>query len=434
MTLYLLSLCTLLWIFIAQADPTNLLINGDFNVEGFVFNKYPVVDVISTGINTLVPYWVAIEGGVQMLDTKVYRQPHDVQSSCIMHMNFKAGPGKVVSMPIYTLRDGAQYTVSCYLADNPDGGPIYKTMRMEITDIFGKRLGPKLGPFVVSNHSTVRYNIMWQVVAWNVRGTGKPAFLTVASDTPGSYGPLVAGVAVTIGNLLENGSFENLDSSISKTNATFFVVLKAPSTSIDKWLVETGALKIASALRYQSSTDNSAIMIDLNANDQAATISTGFAIKASTEHMLLFDTAINPEQQVPMQGQIMVVVQGQPSASFLLNKPIDLDSTGFSIDSVGWNTYEFPFTTGKDDIKIKVMFQSKIDGSFGPLLDNVCVFEVIKNLKNPNETVSDVPAGVAASNNNNFVNLQNNEAGLNSYSHLSAFRFLSPVFMVLCFF
>lgn len=427
---YFLWFSTLLWT-ITQADPTNLIQNGDFNVEGFVFEQYPIMDVISTGINTLVPYWVVIDGGVQMLDSSVYQGPRGVNTTTLLHLNYKAGPGRMVSMPIYTLREGALYTVSCFLADNPDGGPIYKTMRMEIKDIFGKRLGPKLEPFVVSNHSTTRTNILWETVALNVRGTGKPAYLTVDSNTPGSYGPLVADIQVCLSNIVENGSFEKLDPSISQTNVTFFVVVNAPSTLIDNWIVETGALKLASAGRYQASTDNTPVMLDLNAMDQAAMISTTFAIKPSTAHVLLFDTAINPEQQMPMQGQVLVIVQGQPSASFLLNKPVDMDSTGFSIDSIGWNTYEFPFTTGKDDIKVKVTFQSKIAGSFGPLLDNVCVYEVIKSLKDANETVSDVPADVAASNFNYYTNLQGEAPPSSLYSRC---RFLPTVLIVLlCF-
>jgi hypothetical protein len=401
---YFLWFCISLWI--THADPFNLVQNGDFNVEGFVFNQFPVMDVIATGINTLVPFWVATEGGVQMLDSTVYSVPSDVNSSTIMHLNYKDGPGRMVSMPMYTLREGALYTVSCRLADNPDGGPVFKTMRLGITDIFGKRVGPKLEPFVVSNHSTTRTNILWETVALNVRGTGKPAFLTVDSNTPGSYGPLVANMLVTLSNIVENGSFENMDSSINTQNATFFVVLHAPSTALNNWVLEAGALKIASAARYQASTDNTAVMLDLNAEDSAAMISTTFAIKSKTPHVLLFDAAINPEEQNAIQGQILVLVQGQPSATFLLNKAVDMDSTGFSIDSVGWNTYEFPFETGKQDIKVKVTFQSKMSSSFGPLLDNVCVYEVFKSLSDPNETISDVPATVASSSFSFYTNLQ----------------------------
>ena len=401
---YFFWFCTLLWT--THADPFNLVQNGDFNVEGFVFGDYPIMDVIATGINTLVPFWVATEGGVQMLDTNVYKVPSTVNSTTILHLNYKDGPGRMVSMPMYTLREGALYTVSCLLADNPDGGPVFKTMRLGITDIFGKRIGPKLEPFVVSNHSTTRTDIVWETVALNVRGTGKPAFLTVDSNTPGSYGPLIANMEVALSNIVENGSFENLASSVNTTNATFFVVLKAPSTAIIKWNLEAGSLKIASAARYQASTDNTAVMLDLNAEDSAAMISTTFAIKPKTVHVLLFDTALNPEEQNPIQGQLLVLVQGQPSATNLLTKAVDLDSTGFSIDSIGWNTYEFTFETGKEDIKAKITFQSKISGSFGPLLDNVCVYEVIKTLQNANETISDVPATVASSNFNFYTNLQ----------------------------
>lgn len=84
-------------------------------------------------------------------------------------------------------------------------------------------------------------------------------------------------------------------------------VLTAPSSSITRWVVEAGSLKIASAGRYQASTDNTAVMLDLNAVEQAAVVSTTFAIKPGSEHMLLFDAAINPEQQMPMQGQVNVM-------------------------------------------------------------------------------------------------------------------------------
>ncbi|KAG0579206.1 hypothetical protein KC19_4G081600 [Ceratodon purpureus] len=423
---YVLWFCASLWI--THADPYNLVQNGDFNVEGFVFNQYPVMDVIATGINTLVPFWVATDGGVQMLDSTVYQVPSDVNSSTIMHLNYKDGPGRMVSMPMYTLREGALYTVSCRLADNPDGGPVFKTMRLGITDIFGKRVGPKLEPFVVSNHSTTRTNILWETVALNVRGTGKPAFLTVDSNTPGSYGPLVANVQVTLSNIVENGSFETLDSSVNTQNVTFFVILKAPSTALVKWLLEAGSLKIASAARYQASTDNTAVMLDLNADDSAAMISTTFAIKPKTPHVLLFDSAINPEEQNPIQGQILVLVQGQPSATLLLNKAVDMDSTGFSIDSVGWNTYEFSFETGKQDIKVKITFQSKISGNFGPLLDNVCVYEVIKSLSDANETISDVPATVASSSFNFYTNLQGDAPPT---SLCSIYQFLPTALMML---
>lgn len=401
---YFFYLATSLWI--ADADPLNLVQNGDFNVEGFVFDNFPVMDVIATGINTLVPFWVATEGGVQMLDSTVYNVPNDVNTSTIMHLNYKDGPGRMTSMPMYTLRDGALYTVTCLLADNPDGGPVFKTMRLGITDIFGKRLGLKLAPFVVSNHSTTRANILWETVALNVRGTGKPAFLTVDSNTPGSYGPLVANVAVSLSNIVENGSFESMDSSVNTKNATFFVVLRAPSSVLSKWTLEAGALKLASAGRYQASTDNTAVMLDLNAEASAAIISTTIAIKPNSPHVLLFDSAINPEDENPIQGQLLVLVYGQPSAKILLDKAVDMDSTGFSIESVGWNTYEFSFETGKEDIKVKITFQSKISGDFGPFLDNVCVYEVIKTLKDANETISDVPATDASASFKFYTNLQ----------------------------
>lgn len=391
---FVLMLILLFMSNVVLGDPTNLVQNGEFEVESFIFGSYPSMDVISNGIRTLLPFWIALDGGIQVLDTKVFMRPATYNGSFIIHMNYKIGPGQLVSMPMYTPREGAVYSVSLFMADNPDGGPVAKSVRLTFIDIYGKRVGPKLNPFVVSNTSTTRNSIIWQTVSCNLRGTGVPASLYVESLTPGSFGPLVANIQINLASLLDNGSFEQIDPSVLMDNVTYFATLSAPSTMISKWTVEAGVVKIASAARYQAATDNTATMLDLNANDSPATISTIFSVRMSTEYTLLFDTAANPEQAQSLTGQILVMIDGLPSSTRLLSKQVDLDSTGYSIDSIGWNTIDFSFKTVKDDFQVKVSFKSNIPGSFGPLLDNVAVYEVTKSLKDTNETLSAVPPSI----------------------------------------
>ena len=393
----ILIIClALTWFKVAHADPTNLLQNGDFSVESFVFNAFHVMDVLADGINTLVPFWTTVDGGVQVLDTQEWSSPRNFSTPFILHMNYRSGPGTLVSMPMYTMRRGAVYTISMYMADNPDGGPTAKSFRMTPTDIYGKRLGEKLIPFVISHPSVIRRRIIWETVSCNVRGTGIPATLTIESLTPGSYGALIAGIQVVLSSLVDNGSFEDIDLSIKVDNITYFQVLSSPSSFIDKWTIESGSLKICSAARYQASTDNTPIIIDLNAANQPAALSTQFPAHSATDYMLLFDTAINPEQVQPLQGQLVIWVDGIPSSQRLLAAQLDLDSNGYTVDNVGWITYSYAFKTAKEDYKVKVTFTSKIAGSFGPLLDNVVVYEVTKGLKDANETEPLVPPTVTS--------------------------------------
>lgn len=392
---FMIIIClALIWLTVAHADPTNLLQNGDFSVESFVFDAFHVMDVIADGINTLVPFWTTVDGGVQVLDTQEWSSPRNFSTPFIVHMNYKSGPGTLMSMPMYTMRKGAIYTISMYMADNPDGGPTAKSFRMTLTDIYGKRLGDKLMPFVISHPSVIRQRIVWETVSCNVRGTGIPAILTIQSLTPGSYGALVVGIQVVLSTLVDNGSFEDIDSSIKVDNITYFQVLSSPSSFISKWTIESGSLKICSAARYQASTDNTPIILDLNAANQPATLSTQFPAHSNTEYMLLFDTAINPEQVQPLQGQLVIWIDGIPSSQRLLAEQLDLDSNGYTVDNVGWITYSYAFKTVKEDYKVKVTFTSKIAGSFGPLLDNVVVYEVTKSLKDANETEPNVPPTV----------------------------------------
>ena len=361
-----------------------------------MFNAFHVMDVLAVGINTLVHFWTTVDGGVQVLDTQEWSSPRNFSTPFIVHLNYRSGPGTLVSMPMYTMRRGAVYTISMYMADNPDGGPTAKSFRMTPTDIYGKRLGEKLIPFVISHPSVIRRRIIWETVSCNVRGTGIPATLTIESLTPGSYGALIAGIQVVLSSLVDNGSFEDIDLSIKVDNITYFQILSSPSSFIDKWTIESGSLKICSAARYQASTDNTPIIIDLNAGNQPAALSTQFPAHSATDYMLLFDTAINPEQVQPLQGQLVIWVDGIPSSQRLLAAQLDLDSNGYTVDNVGWITYSYAFKTAKEDYKVKVTFTSKIAGSFGPLLDNVVVYEVTKGLKDANETEPLVPPTVTS--------------------------------------
>ena len=84
----IITCLALTWFKVAHADPTNLLQNGDFSVESFVFNAFHVMDVLADGINTLVPFWTTIDGGFQVLDTQEWSSPKNFCTLFIMHMNY----------------------------------------------------------------------------------------------------------------------------------------------------------------------------------------------------------------------------------------------------------------------------------------------------------------------------------------------------------
>jgi hypothetical protein len=84
-----------------HCDPLNILQNGEFTSLGVHFDLCHSLDMIANGINTLVPYWICVHGGVQVLDPTIYNPPSNSNITFIMHMNFYRGLGQIINMPMH---------------------------------------------------------------------------------------------------------------------------------------------------------------------------------------------------------------------------------------------------------------------------------------------------------------------------------------------
>jgi hypothetical protein len=88
---------------------------------GVHFDLYHLLDMAVNGINTLVPYWICVHGGVQVLDPIFYNPPSTSNITFIMHMNFYRGSSHIISMPMYMLRKKVLYTILMNIVENQLG-------------------------------------------------------------------------------------------------------------------------------------------------------------------------------------------------------------------------------------------------------------------------------------------------------------------------
>jgi hypothetical protein len=78
---------------------------------GHIFDLYHSLDMITNGINTLIPYyWICVQGGVQVLDPTIYNPPSNSNIIFIMHMIFYRGLGHIINMPMYMPHKGTMYS------------------------------------------------------------------------------------------------------------------------------------------------------------------------------------------------------------------------------------------------------------------------------------------------------------------------------------
>ncbi|KAL3674996.1 hypothetical protein R1sor_024944 [Riccia sorocarpa] len=285
-------------------------------------------------------------------------------------------PGRLKTAPLATPRWGATYILSFDLADNPDGGPLIKAVAVHILVNEAKSESePPL--YNVSNPESQRSSIVWQTVTHTFVGTGEPTSIVFESLTQGAFGVLIDNVKVKLVNLLDNGSFDNLNPPGLSLNDSFYETLKAPSDIIRNWTVTDGAIKWAGNERWQSSTDDSNYLLDMNANDGPGTITSGkVTLKRGAKYVLLYDSAANPDSVVPLRGNMILLVQGVVSGDIFAARSISIDGSGFSQLSVGWRTAKVEFLARESEIY--VTFSSKIPGGLGPLLDNVAIYQVSK--------------------------------------------------------
>lgn len=179
------------------SDAANLLVNGDFQAQQISYGVYPSQEVLARGIRNLLPHWTCAHGGVQLLDSSVYVQAATDNASFVVHMNSREGPGHLVSTPMYTPRKGAMYTVSMSIADNPDGGPVAKSVMLMMFHEDGSEVKPAARPFVATASSESHAGIVWQRVRWKLFGRGRPVLVYLVSLVKGTYGILLSNIQVT---------------------------------------------------------------------------------------------------------------------------------------------------------------------------------------------------------------------------------------------
>lgn len=208
-----------------------------------------VLDVLAHGIKTQLPYWTCVHGGVQLWDATVYIPQAVDNATFVLHMNSRMGGGHIISVPMYTPREFAEYVVSMSLACNPHGGPRNQSLMAIIFDHEGNQMKPSPNPIVVvSDPKSTMADLMWERRSFKMLGTGNVMYLYLVSLVKGYYGLLVANVQVNLANLLDNGSFENLKLD---PNEVFDVLSKdvtlvAPRlTSIPAWSVDSGKVKVS---------------------------------------------------------------------------------------------------------------------------------------------------------------------------------------------
>ncbi|KAL2614028.1 hypothetical protein R1flu_025720 [Riccia fluitans] len=357
-------------------DPANLVSNGDFEDQYFNWDLYPQMDVLNDGSMNFIPSFTVISGGIQVVNGLEYVAPVWEPGSYLIHLNCWQGPGSLETAPLATPRWGATYNLSFDLADNPDGGPINKGVAVHIL-VNEAKTESEPSIFNVSNPESHRRSIIWQTVIHTFVGTGQHTTIVFESLTQGSFGVLIDNVRVSLVNLLDNGSFDNLNPPGLSRNLTFFSTVQAPSDIIRNWFVTDGAIKWAGTERWHSSTDESFYLLDMNANGGPGTIISGkVSLRKGAKYVVLFDSAANPDSTLPLRGTMILTVQGVVSGDVLASRSITIDGSGFSAFSIGWRTERLEFPARETEIYLT--FSSKIPGDIGPLLDNVAIYQVSK--------------------------------------------------------
>ncbi|CAM6123263.1 unnamed protein product [Calypogeia fissa] len=364
-------------------NPTNLVINGDFeNLEWLdkSSQEYDSSDnkEITTDMMDFIPFFTVVHRGVQLVRSDTYHAPGVLNSaegliSC--HMNSHQGPGVLHTVPMPTPRKGAPYFLRFKIADNPDGGALVKTMKLTI--LVNNRVShPKIKPFQVSSPYSTPSTLAWSVQNLTFVGTGASTKLQFESLEPGSFGPIIDNISVTLQTLVENGSFE--DATVSQNNLTRLAIISAPSQVIPGWSVTSGMVSWRSTAGFQLSSDRSLNFIDLNAEAIAGTIASNpFTTKRGKKYQVLFDTAANAENVPMLKGYMSASAFSYPGRKLLASRYVFVSAEGFQPQNLGWATYVLEFEA--HGTQCFVQFSSHIQGTWnGPVLDSVIVYEVHK--------------------------------------------------------
>lgn len=91
---------------------------------------------------------------------------------------------------------GTKYSVSFWLAGNPDGAPVSKTVQVGAT-------GNASTDYTFDTTGHDKANLGWAQYTYNFVAGGASTTLSFASQTPGAYGPVLDNVAITAAGVPE---------------------------------------------------------------------------------------------------------------------------------------------------------------------------------------------------------------------------------------
>ncbi|KAI5081212.1 hypothetical protein GOP47_0004395 [Adiantum capillus-veneris] len=389
-----------------KGDPVNLVDNGNFERMGFTLGKGSKNRWEGKGMTKLdvqagtaaavgaVPGWCVVRGGVEVLSNVDYVSASAASSFCV-HLNSAAtgAAGTLRSMPLLAPpRQGAQYNLTFSVAVNPDGGPA--SCSLNVTLFRKGRLPVSLAvPPLLSSSSFSRSYLLWRTFNLSFFGTNKNTYIEFASSTPAKYGLLLDDVKVSLLDLLSNGGFDyGTTFNFTQLSLDGFIVLQTPSAAIPQWFVNSGSIKYSKG-HYIPSDERLSNVLDLN-GDSPGSITTSFPSQFGLSYQILFDFAASPEASFgtffEAEAAFFVAVLDSVQGTILSNQAVVVTaSLNQTLSNITWQTGSATFVAVGN--RTNVTFISQISGDYGPLLDNVHVYEIKQENKALSENVTGQP-------------------------------------------
>ncbi|HSQ54574.1 MAG TPA: choice-of-anchor C family protein [Gemmata sp.] len=164
-------------------------------------------------------------------------------------------------------------------------------------------------------------------------------------------------------NLLINGSFEEGP----MVGGFGWQELRVGSQEIKGWVVTRGPIDYEGAAIKHADGNRS---VDLHGSNSVGGIKQTFATRSGRKYRVIFSLGGNPEGGPPVK--LLGVYAAGRSTKF------SFDTTGKKRDDIGWKTetWEFTATASKTSIEFASLMQRP--DSWGPLVDNVSVAEIIE--------------------------------------------------------
>ncbi len=167
-------------------------------------------------------------------------------------------------------------------------------------------------------------------------------------------------------NLLQNGSFENVNSYVD--NGFGFMGLSAPGV-IPGWTVGGAGVDWINTFWTPS---NGNFSLDLN-SDNPGSVSQSFPTTSGATYTLSFDLAGNPGG-LPNNKSLDVLVTGWPTQSFTFN------TANNSTTNMGWATRSFTFTASSGTTTLEFLSTTSnpgaLNNNYGPALDKASVEQI----------------------------------------------------------